>query len=266
MKGVFEDLTGQTFGRWTVLYRDFNVPNQCASWRCRCACGTENTVSMSNLKAGKSKSCGCRQEESYPCPYTRTAWRNIPAGERGARWQGAEGYVRFVQDMGERPFHQSLCRRDESQLYTPENCFWGNACKGRLRVGLPGERYGRWTILGQDAGPSPTGSYRICRCDCGEEWSVRLGSLLSGRSAGCMDCKDSSQNGARKRTTPRVDLTDRQVGSWTVRQLVSKNDRGDYFWECQCACGALKHVSGFQLRKGVPAYCKYCAQKARAAL
>ena len=57
-----QDLTGQRFGRWTVL-------NLCEKtgreryWRCQCDCGTIKDVMGRNLKNGKSTSCGCYKKE-----------------------------------------------------------------------------------------------------------------------------------------------------------------------------------------------------------
>lgn len=65
----FIDLTGQTFGRWTVLYRaeDRFTPkgSKMIYWHCRCSCdkGTEKDVCGTLLRNGSSKSCGCFERE-----------------------------------------------------------------------------------------------------------------------------------------------------------------------------------------------------------
>jgi hypothetical protein len=46
------DLTGQRFGKWTVL--SLAKPN---FWNCRCDCGTESVVSRGNLRSGGSTQC-----------------------------------------------------------------------------------------------------------------------------------------------------------------------------------------------------------------
>ena len=53
-----KDLTGQKFGRWTVLEYVGN-----GKWLCKCDCGTERTVRANRLKSGASKSCGCLKDE-----------------------------------------------------------------------------------------------------------------------------------------------------------------------------------------------------------
>lgn len=56
------DLTGQTFGRWTVIEKVF-ADQSGAHWRCRCSCGNESVVIANNLVRGISTSCGCYNRE-----------------------------------------------------------------------------------------------------------------------------------------------------------------------------------------------------------
>ena len=66
-----ENLSGQRFGRLTVIerageYRTRNDPKKPVTdllWRCRCDCGNESFVLGCNLKAGRTKSCGCFQKQ-----------------------------------------------------------------------------------------------------------------------------------------------------------------------------------------------------------
>lgn len=60
---LHSDLTGNTYGRWTVLGFDDNSPMGRYKWICRCECGTEKSVDRSSLKRGKSVSCGCFRGE-----------------------------------------------------------------------------------------------------------------------------------------------------------------------------------------------------------
>ncbi len=61
--GKFIDLTGQRFGRLTVIRRveDHIQPSgkRIIMWRCSCDCGNETVVSGSNLRKEHVKSCGC---------------------------------------------------------------------------------------------------------------------------------------------------------------------------------------------------------------
>lgn len=72
----FVDLTGQKFGRWTVLYKDLDrikekhknnkengSSNSIIYWICECECGNKGSVDSGNLKNGTSRSCGCLESE-----------------------------------------------------------------------------------------------------------------------------------------------------------------------------------------------------------
>ena len=52
------DLTGQRFGRLTVLRPAENI-DQRTAWFCRCDCGREAVVKTCHLRSGHTSSCGC---------------------------------------------------------------------------------------------------------------------------------------------------------------------------------------------------------------
>lgn len=66
-KGSYvEDITGQTFGRLTVIeLTDKKNNDNRWLWKCQCSCGNIVYVSMHQLRAKKygTKSCGCLQRE-----------------------------------------------------------------------------------------------------------------------------------------------------------------------------------------------------------
>ena len=57
------DLTGQIFGRLTVVGRDMSRTERPVHWICRCTCGKTVSVAGQDLKSGNSKSCGCLNRE-----------------------------------------------------------------------------------------------------------------------------------------------------------------------------------------------------------
>lgn len=53
------DITGKTFGKWTVLYKtDKRNAGGVIYWHCRCECGKEKDVLGTSLRSGRSLSCG----------------------------------------------------------------------------------------------------------------------------------------------------------------------------------------------------------------
>lgn len=58
----FQDLTGQTFSRLTVLGY-LGKQGTGYFWLCRCRCGTVKRVRGSSLRMGRTTSCGCWRDE-----------------------------------------------------------------------------------------------------------------------------------------------------------------------------------------------------------
>ena len=54
-----KDLTGQKFGKLTVLERVSPIGENHMKWKCQCDCGNVVTVAGTALKQGITKSCGC---------------------------------------------------------------------------------------------------------------------------------------------------------------------------------------------------------------
>lgn len=65
--GAFQDLTGQKFGKLTVIRKgDCKVlpsGRRQIMWICKCECGNEIAAQANNLKSGHTISCGCARNE-----------------------------------------------------------------------------------------------------------------------------------------------------------------------------------------------------------
>lgn len=66
--GKFIDLTGQRFGKLTVVKRVENYTSPsgttCAKWECKCDCGNTIYSISTPLRKGRTKSCGCYHKET----------------------------------------------------------------------------------------------------------------------------------------------------------------------------------------------------------
>lgn len=62
-----QDITGQHFGRWTVICENGRLleprGRYVKLWKCRCECGEERNLRAGTLKQGLSLSCGCFKYE-----------------------------------------------------------------------------------------------------------------------------------------------------------------------------------------------------------
>ena len=100
----FEDLTGQKFGRLTVVERTedrITSKRRHIRWDCTCDCGTKHViVTTSSLKSGNTKSCGCLQKEKAHDVF----FKDI-AGQKFGRLTAIER----VENQGKKVMWRCLC-------------------------------------------------------------------------------------------------------------------------------------------------------------
>ena len=61
--GRVKDMTGMKFGRLTVVKESGRDKHGNTLWLCKCECGNETIVKGSNLRNGRTTSCGCYKDE-----------------------------------------------------------------------------------------------------------------------------------------------------------------------------------------------------------
>lgn len=146
----FIDITGQKYGRLTVLRLAPRKAGDRVLWRCLCDCGLETTAISSDLRCGNTQSCGC--------------WKTETARSLGIK-------------------------------YGPLNS---------AKIDITGLRFGRLAVIA-DVGRTPENTVIwLCRCDCGNETTVRSSHLKSGHTISC---------GCRQRTVNRIHGHTRNGGS-----------------------------------------------------
>lgn len=187
------DLTGQKFGRLTVLGRgeDYYRPSGGfrPRWECKCDCGNVVQAHAAHLKNhGDSQSCGClhRERSAVRIKAQRTthghssggrnsktysSWSNMMSrcyrpSTKSYPWYGGKGikvcerwhtFSNFLADMGERPEGMTIDREDLDGDYEPGNCKWATR--------IQQDRHRRDTIMIEHDGKT------MCLAD----WARELG-------------------------------------------------------------------------------------------
>jgi len=96
----FNDLSGQKFGRLTVL--QLHSRDRIAKWLCECACGCLTVVSGCALVTGNTKSCGCGSREAL---------------ERG-RYKHGKSHTKEMKAFWARARRER--KQDQDYVWTPE--------------------------------------------------------------------------------------------------------------------------------------------------
>jgi hypothetical protein len=143
------DLQGQIFGSWTVVEQSGNNARGAALWLCKCACGKTGHPSGVDLRAGKSRSCGCVGDEIFHASTRKhgastsplhNVWKSMRQrclnprdaayknyGGRGIAiseaWSNFQTFSDWALLSG---YDQALSieRIDVDQGYSPDNCTW----------------------------------------------------------------------------------------------------------------------------------------------
>lgn len=85
------DITGQKFGRLTVLGIDEDRSQHKKYWICQCDCGNVKSVRSDSLKCGAIVSCGCKKKEQDEVNLTKH-YDHLMSGTRiYETWQGMKG-------------------------------------------------------------------------------------------------------------------------------------------------------------------------------
>lgn len=187
--GKLIDLTGQKFGRLTVLGRapkPEGATSTSAFWYCICECGTKKVISGNVLRQGKAKSCGCLNKEiKDKDSLLGKVFGRLTVIDRASKPQGVIGGDAYW-----------VCRCECGKLVS----VMGKSLKnGKTKScgcyrhdknvkDLIGQRFGRLLVI-SPAGLNKEGRQLWrCQCQCGNTYITNGRNLQNGscQSCGCL--------------------------------------------------------------------------------
>lgn len=209
---AFIDITGQNFSRWIVVKRNKSV-NKNTMWECLCSCGVIRSVNGSDLKSGKSKSCGCynleeiiKRETTHGMtgtPIYKT-WREmhtrcynknrksyIDYGGRDIniceRWLKFEN---FYADMGEKPKGMSIDRKNNDGNYEPSNCRWATK-QQQINNRRSSDK---WNFKNSPLSTNISGIRGVSWCKRDNKWMASICINKKQKNLGRFDTKEQAAN------------------------------------------------------------------------
>ena len=185
------DLTGQRFGRLEVLYRNGSTKHKKAVWHCKCDCGNEKDIIGSELRNGRTTSCGCYHKEQFRQMAHSRRQYNINPGDK----IGSLTILEEIQ-MGQ---YKCLCDCGREFITTGKILSVGDATTcgcgiNRINhtfIDETGNKYGKLTVIEFVGTDKNHQALWRCRCDCGNEKITTGSSLRCGDtlSCGCLNSK-----------------------------------------------------------------------------
>lgn len=199
-KRKYNDLSGLTFGRLTVLYRStdeiMSNNNTTPRYACKCECGDEILVRSTALKSGHTSSCSrCNRRESL-------VGKNLEnlTGQKFHRWTVIRRAESVLEPRGKlATVWKCRCdcgvERDVRASSLKGNLTYSCGCYKHEQLSvkrdLVGQTFGLWDVLekSDELFISPTNGrwyYTwLCKCECGTIRNVVEQALISNKSASC---------------------------------------------------------------------------------
>lgn len=172
------DLTGNRYGKWTVIKRVGKL--KCL---CKCDCGTEKEVLISNLRGGRSLSCGCDSRNNLIGKKIGklTVLRKLPQ---------TKSYVQYeCQCECGNVIIRPYCTLTKSK----EKCC--PDCRESKIEDISGQKFGRLTAIKFAGINKAKQTLWECRCDCGNTIIAHKQNLKNGhtKSCGCYNIDVASE-------------------------------------------------------------------------
>lgn len=231
---------GKKYGKLLVLEKVQKEGNTHAFFKCKCDCGNETIVAGTDLRSGKTTSCGCaRKEKKYKFNLDLI---NSKFGDliilKPDEYRNSQYYWICKCSCGsETSISETNLKKGKTTKCL--NCTRKENAKKRALDLVPiGSRFGRLVVIEKvDSYNNKTNAFFKCKCDCGNETIVESAFLRNGhtKSCGCY----------RKEKLTDTSIIGQKFGILTVLSIdhiESKKNGSKKYVRCKCDCGNEKVI------------------------
>lgn len=183
-----KSIVGERFGRLVVLEMLYGYKNKQTYCSCICDCGNTKIIYAGNLKAGRSKSCGCGEIEArYQSDHSKDVsglvFNDLTVVERTSE-KNSFGSVLWVC----RCVCGNLIRVTSTDLKRGRVVSCGCNYEHPLKENLTGQTFGNLLVVEENLHRVSNRVEWICKCVCGNFHTVIASDLKTGstKSCGCM--------------------------------------------------------------------------------
>lgn len=224
--GRLKDLTGQKFGKLTVINRGPDIitkqGKKRVQWHCICDCGNEIDLRADYLTSGISTHCGCE-----------TNHKKDLIGQKFGKLTVKYEYGR---DKDKNVLWFCECECGGTTILPTCRLTSGNtkSCGCNNRHDITNQRFGRLIALYplEEKWPNEHCIIWHCICDCGKTIDVPSGRLVEGNTNSCGCLQEE-----RRFEALSIDITNQKFGLLTAKYRVGKDNKGCVLWYCDCDCG-----------------------------
>lgn len=236
--GKLIDLTGQQFGKLTVLYQTDKYTSKgqkITYWHCKCECGTECDIRSSSLRNGTRTSCGCE------------GIRRFQGDNLTGNKYGRVQVISLNKENKNGTYWNCKCECGnyfvaKAEKLKKNKIIYCNECINKMND-LTGQKFGKLLVKEKD------GKRWVCECECGTRCLRTRDVLLSGKSTSC-GCDRT------KKSSYGRDIIGKKFGKLLVIQDdVERNTKHKRYLICQCECGNNVSVRMDSLTTGTIVSC-----------
>lgn len=184
------DLIGKVFGKLTVVAEHPERKNKKIYWVCKCECGKEKIISGSDLKSGRTLSCGCLKTDKQKIKdmIGKRFNRLVVLEETSERKHGSIvwkcqcdcGNITFVSTGNLNSGGTSSC-----------GCLKKEKDGKIIKLNLLGKKFGLLTVIEETKERKNNHVVWKCKCECGNIINVSSDSLQRGYRLSCGCLKES---------------------------------------------------------------------------